>query len=163
MKRVLFIIILPIFISLSAKGQSLFFIGEKSYPCTESFTLQVNSNEYYLSDLNVLFAKDGEKALFAVSTKTIDVIIRGKLIIYLNDGIVIILNNSAVHDYVNKIASSVYYLTNEELIKLKKSNINTIRYTLAEENGASSPFGGNFSASNETTNFPSVITEFFDK
>ena len=45
---------------------------------------------------------------------------------------------------------------------MKKSNINTVRYTLEGETAiATAIFGGNFSASNKETQIKTLITEFF--
>lgn len=148
---------------MTAKGQNLFLIGEQSYPCTETFTLQSNSDEFYINDLNVLFAKDGKAALIAVSTKTEDVLIRGKLVIYLDDGMVLTSTDQGNYDYVDKIASAVYDLTDEELDKMRNSNIKTVRYALENEYGNASAFGGNFSASNKggsKVDFPVIISDF---
>jgi hypothetical protein len=164
MNKILIIVTATLFITLTAKGQDLFLIGEQSYPCTKTFTLKSNSDEFYINDLNVLFAKDGKAALFGVSTKTKDVLIRGKLIIYLDDGTVITLTDKGNYNYVDKIASAVYYLTNEELSKMKSSNIKAVRYTLEREDGMASPFGGNFSASNKgpsKIDFTAIVSGFF--
>ncbi len=164
MKKRIIILTTTLFITLTVKGQNLFFIGENSYPCTETITLQSNSDTYYINDLNVLFAKQGTLGLFAVSTETIDVLIREKLIIYLDDGTVITLNDTGSYDYVDRVATAVYYLTNEELSKMKKSNINTVKYTLKGESyGSTAAHGGNFSASNRGTTTKTIITEFFDQ
>ena len=80
--------------------------------------------------MNVVIAKDGTTALFIVSTKpSRETLIRGKLIIYLDDGTVIKCDDREKYDYVDNIASSVYYLTDEQLSKMKNSNINTVRYS----------------------------------
>ena len=162
MKKILIILTATLFITLTVKGQNFFFIGENSYPSTETFRLQSNSDKVYINDLNVLFAKQGTLGLIAVSTKTIDVLIRGKLTIYLGDGTVITCNDARISDYVDEIASSVYYFTIEDLSKMKNSNINTIRYTLEDEYGNAGTFGGNFSASNKGTPTKTLITKFFD-
>lgn len=164
MKRPLIISMSILLISLTAGGQNLFFIGENSYPSTKSFTLKSNSDEYYINDLNILFARDGKSALFGVSTKTIEVFIRGRLMIYLDNGEVITLTDQGNYAYVDKIASAAYYLTNKELGKMKSSNINTVRYSLENEYGTKSAFGGDFSASNKGNpriDFPAIISEFF--
>jgi len=166
MIKTLFFLSVTLFFTLTAKGQNLFLIGDKSYPCSETYTLKSNSDEYYINDLNVVFAKDGQTALFGVKTKTVDVLIRGELMIYLDDGTVITLTDQENHDYVDKIASAVYYLTNEDLSKMKKSNINTIRYTLLDEDDWQPVTGGNFSASNKEhnrTDFPAIVSGFFEK
>jgi len=164
MVRNLTILIVILFITLAAKGQNLFFIGEHSYPCSESFTLESNSDKFYINDLRVLFAKNGKTALIAISTETQDVLIKGKLIIYLNDGTVITLTDKVIFDYVNKVASTVYSLTNEELDKMKAANINTIRYSLESEYGDVGAFGGEFSASNSSKfDFPVLLSDFFEE
>ncbi len=163
MKKILISLPAAIFISLAAKGQNLFFIDEQSYPSTETFKLQSNSDVH--EDLNVLFAKDGRRLLFIVSIETYHLIISGKLIIYLDDGTVITLTDGNF-DYVDRIASAVYYLTNEELSKMKEININTIRYTLEDEPGSGGVGLGTFTATNKEnykTNFPAILSEFFEE
>jgi hypothetical protein len=162
MKKNLIILAVISFITLTAKGQNLFFIGENSYSCSETFTLQSNFDSE--DSLNVIFAKDGTNALIIVNTKfPVKAYIREKLIIYLDNGSVITCIDRGKYDYVDNIASSAYSLTNEELSKMKKSNINTIRYTIRSDNYL---YLRNFSASNKAANridFPTILTEFFDK
>ncbi|WP_417371288.1 hypothetical protein [Gelidibacter japonicus] len=158
MKKALIISIL--FFVIKANGQNLFFIGEKSYPCTESISLQSNKEEG--KDLNVLFAKDNSKAYFVVNTKpSLNSEFSGKLIIYLDDGTVITCNDISEYDYVDNIAKAVYALTKEQLNKMRNSNLNTVRYTLnvlgvKEVNHSASNKG-----SSTKTNFPDLISEFF--
>ena len=130
MKKIPIILISMLFITLTANGQNLFFIGENSYPCTESFALQSNLDDG--EDLNVLFAKDGATAVIAVTTKSSlqGTIISGKLIIYLDDGTVITCMDRGESSYVDDTAKAVYSLTNEQVNKMKNSNINTVRYIL---------------------------------
>ena len=130
MKKIPIILISMLFITLTANGQNLFFIGENSYPCTESFALQSNLDGG--EDLNVLFAKDGATAVIAVTTKSSlqGTIISGKLIIYLDDGTVITCMDRGETYYVDDTAKAVYSLTNEQVNKMKNSNINTVRYIL---------------------------------
>jgi len=123
-KNVLIYLTAAMFNTIIAEGQNLFFIGEQCYPSSETFRLQSNSNEYHRNDLNVLFAKDGERTLFVASTGAYTVFFRGKLIIYLDDPTVITLADGS-YDYVDNIASAAYYLPTEELRKMIKSNINT--------------------------------------
>ena len=165
MKKTLILLFATLVFTQIANGQNFFFIGENSYPSTETFTLQSNSD---INDLDVLFAKDGEKALIIVSSKLVSTVrITGKLIIYLNDGTVVSSNKEVISDNVDDIASTVYELTDEDLSKLKNSNINTIRYQIECAECLMNPlYEGNHSASNKgssITNFPAVITEFFNR
>ena len=163
MKKILIILTATLFITLTVKGQNLFFIGEESYPCTETITLQTNSQSAIVSDLKVLFAKDGTTGLIVVGARTLtEVFISGKLIIYLDDGAVITCKNRVKYDYIDNIAKSVYNLTNEQLSKMKNSNINTVRYELKSDKSYGSGEDGNYSASNKGTQTKTLITEFFD-
>ena len=146
-----------LFIILTAKGQNLFLIGEHSYPCTEIITFQANSDDK--SELNVLFAKDGTAGVFGISTEFfMYAIFSEKLIIYLKDGIVITCDNRGVTEYVDHHAKAVYYLTNEQLNKMKNSDIHTVRYTL-ENNSIDVEW--NFSASSLGVSTKNIITKFF--
>ena len=158
MKKIPIILISMLFITLTANGQNLFFIGENSYPSTESFALQSNLDDG--EDLNVLFAKDGATAVIAVTTKSSlqGTIISGKLIIYLDDGTVITCMDRGESYYVDDTAKAVYSLTNEQVNKMKNSNINTVRYTL----NIYEIKEVNRSASNKGISTNDLIAEFFD-
>lgn len=119
--------------------------------------------------MNIALAKDGTTGLIIVSTKTAStVLIREKLIIYLDDGTVISCIDRGNNDQVDYIATAVYYLTEGDLRKMKKSNINTLKYTLKSETDRliNKMNGGNYSASNKGSSridFPALITEFFSE
>lgn len=153
------------FITTSSHGQKFFFIGEKSFPCTETFTLQPNLDDSDIDGLKVLFGKDEAGGVFIVSIKTVPTVrIMEKLIIYLEDGTVISLVDKGINDNVDYVASSAYYLTEEELTKMKNSNIHTVRYILKCPDFGSSSREGTYSASNNgepKINFPKVIQDFF--
>lgn len=168
MKKILLIAFAILLFTLSAKGQNFAFIGDNSYPSTEKFTLQSNSDDEDINDLNLVFAKDGEKGLIVVSSKLTDAVkIAGKLIIYLDDGTVISSKDRGINDNVDDIAISAYYLTTEDLTKMKTSNLNTIRYQIeCPVCGPINSWEGNYSASNKgdsMIDFPTIITEFYSK
>ena len=164
MKRILILVILAT-TSIYTNGQNFVFIGENSFHSTETFTLPSNSDNHFINDLNLIFAKDGTKGLLVVSSKLVStVLIRGKLIIYLNDGTVITCIDKGLNENVDDIAKSVYYLTNEELEKMKKSNIHTVRYELKCSECLFPIYEGNHSASNKgrsQIDFTTIIREFF--
>lgn len=161
MKQILSIVIITLFITLSAKGQNLLFIGDQSYPSSETYTLQ----SFYTSNLNVLFAKDKDTPLFVVSIYSRNGIeVSGQLIIYLNNGSVLRLKQERT-DFVDNTSKAVYNMTEDELNLMKSSNINTVRFTLKHEDYDSHPDSGNFTASNNgdsIINFPEIVSEFFD-
>ncbi len=156
MKKTLIIIIASLFLNLTAKGQNLFLIGEKSYPCTNAITLVSNSNDHY--DLDVFLGKDGKSGVFAISRRSImREMIVGKLIIYLEDGNVITCNESEVTENVDENAKALYILMADQLVKLKASNIHTVKYTTTYYGGQ------NFSASNKGIKTKNLISEFFNE
>ena len=166
MKRIIILVILAITHTINTNGQNFVFIGENSYPSTEKYTLQSNSDKEIINDLLLVFAKDGAKGLIILSSKlTNSVKISGKLVIYLDDGTVISCVDRGINDNVDDIAISAYYLTTAELTKMKHSNINTVRYQI--ECPICGPFNsweGVYSASNNgssSIDFRTIITEFY--
>jgi len=156
MHKVLIITIAVLFANLTAIGQNLFLIGEKSYPCTSTIKLASNSN-YNYDDLDVFLAKEGKSGFFAVSRKCMyDEEFTGKIIIYLEDGNVLTCGESEVSEKVDDRAKTVYSLTADQLNKLKTSNIHTVKYTMIvlHENE-------NYSASNTGVQTSTLISGFF--
>jgi len=166
MKRLLFLLVLLIAYSLPTIAQNFVFMGENSYPSTEVFTLKSNSDKENVSDLQLAFAKEGDKALIVVSSKLTDAVkIAGKLIIYLEDGTVISCVDRGINDNVDDIAKTAYYLTKSELTKLTRSNINTIRFEIVcPPCGSFNAWEGTYSATNKgssKSNFTTIVTEFY--
>ena len=165
MKKQLILLVLTIMVSITTQGQNFVFIGESSYPSTEQYSLESNSDKENINDLKLVFAKEGEKALIVVSSKLTDVVkIAEKLIIYLDDGTVISCVDRGMNDTVDDIAITAYYLTTSELSKLMSSNINTIRYEIVcQVCGPFNSWEGTYSASNKEsskTDFTKIVAEF---
>ena len=117
MERVLLITTLVLAFPTYTIAQNFTFIGENSYPSTERFVLQSNSDKEDIGDLNVVFAKDEETALVIVSLKLTDFVkIANKLIIYLDDGTVVSCIDRGINDNVDDVATSAYRLP---LLRLK--------------------------------------------
>lgn len=173
MKHYIITTLLLLTLSQFAIGQNTFFIGQKTYPCTEKFTLKSNK-EFGGHDLDVLIAKNGESGMIVLSTELMGggVRIKGNVLIYLEDGTVLTCIDRGKFDYVDDIATTIYYLTKDEILKMKNSNINSIRFSLKCFECSISTEEGNFSASNketgygysktEKTDVPSLITSLFD-
>jgi len=158
MKKHIILLTALMSISMTAYGQHLFFIGEESYLSTEAYSLSANSESE--KDLNIAFAKDSNYAFVAVRLEiSYGNQFHGKLIIYLDDGNVVSLEDQVVRDYIDWIALAVYSLPEEEIRKLKSGNINTVRYEMRGSLAGS----GNFSSSNRSgINFPEIVSEFFE-
>ena len=168
MKRLVFILTLVLAFSAKMNAQNFTFIGENSYPSTERFELQSNSDKEEISNLNLVFAKDGISPIIIVSSKLTDVVkIANKLIIYLDDGTVISCTDRGINDNVDDIATSAFRLTPSEISKMKKSNINTVRYEIVcPICGVFNIWEGVYSASNKEsskTDFTEVVEQFFEE
>ena len=168
MKRLVFILTLVLAFSAKINAQNFTFIGENSYPSTERFELQSNSDKEEISNLNLVFAKDGISPMIIVSSKLTDVVkIANKLIIYLDDGTVISCTDRGINDNVDDLATSAYRLTPSEISKMKKSNINTVRYEIVcPICGVFNIWEGVYSASNKEsskTDFTEVVEQFFEE
>jgi len=161
MRKYLITLCLVLCIVLSVKGQNLFFIGENSFPCTEKISLQSNADDG--SDLIILFAKDGKTGLFAVIAESSIVSqFSDKVIIYLEDGKVLTCTQKRANDLVDNLAKAVFSLTNDQLEKLKNSNIHTVRYTLETRTADGILIvEKNWTASNRGIQTKSLITRFF--
>lgn len=169
--RKLYIVIF-IFITCNSYSQNLFFVGEKSYPSTSTFILKSNSDDFDWRMLGVSIAKHGDNGLLVLSTSSHSVLIKGKILVYLDDGTVISCIDRGKYDHVDNKAITIYHLTSEEISKLRKSNINTVRYSLKCGNCSFSTEEGNFSASNkydgfapyihrEAVNVPEMVEQLF--
>ncbi|WP_420579930.1 hypothetical protein [Reichenbachiella sp.] len=166
MRQTILIITFILSYAVNVNGQNFVFIGENSYPSTEKFMLQSNSDREDIGNLNLVFAKDGRTSLIIVSSKLTDgVKIAKKLIIYLDDGTVILCTDRGINDNVDNVAISAYYLTASELSKMKISNINTVRFEIVcPVCGPFNSWEGVYSASNKgnsETNFTEAVTDFF--
>ena len=163
MKKTLIILTATLFITLTAKAQNLLFFGENSYPSAETFTLS-NDEGLFGIELDMLFAKDGTEGVVVLDRSLGEgIIISGKLIFYLDDGTVLTCTGKERYDFVDNNVSTMYYLTEELLNKLKNSNINTVRYILKCDDCEYFSNGKTFSASNNGTPTKTIIAKFFDQ
>lgn len=163
-------ILLFVFALISPQGvisQNTFFIGEKTYSSTDSYELRSG----WHAKLKVLFIKDGEKGMIAVTTYALgSQRIKGKLMIYLEDNTIITCIDRNKFDIVNSEATTIYYLTKEEINRLKSTNIASIRYSVGCVNcGGFLDSSSNYSVKNSVEypwqkkiDFPSEIRELFD-
>ena len=167
-RQSLLILTLVVACVVNGSAQNFTFIGENSYPSTERFELQSNSDKEEISNLNLVFAKDGISPMIIVSSKLTDVVkIANQLIIYLYDGTVISCTDRGINDNVDDVATSAYRLTPSEISKMKKSNINTVRYEIVcPICGVFNIWEGVYSASNKEsskTDFTKVVERFFEE
>lgn len=101
-----------------------FFIGNKTYPCSKSYSLCLNYNLNAIAT-SLLIAKDGDNGLLALTSNGK---IHGTLLLYLDDNTIITCYDKYLYDQVNLIWTTVYNLTKVEIAKLKTTNVNSIRF-----------------------------------
>lgn len=151
-------------------SQNVFVIGNKNYKATEKIPFENSGEDKYLE---VAIGKDNESGFLILSCQsTTGVLIKGKAIIYLDNGTVITCLDKGIRDFVNQTATSVYKLTLSELETLKKSNINSIRFSLKCSDCAYSTEQGDFVSTNpykydEKANrvkadFPVMVSKLFE-
>lgn len=168
MRKILILLFITITYSLETNGQNYVVVGDNSYPSTETFTLQSDSDVNFISDVNLAFAKDGTKAVLVVSSKLVSTVrISGQLTIKLVDGTVITCKEIGLKENMYGIASTAYSIPNDELIKLKVSNINTVGYAIkCADCSRNLLYQGNYSASNKgkaKTDFTEIIKKFYEE
>jgi len=163
MKKILFTFTAILYTAIVTYGQNLFFIGENSYPATETITLQSNYNGE--DDFNVLVAKDGKQGILGVSTGPTfsNQTFSKKVIIYLEDATVITCTDRIASENVDQNAKAAFFLNSDQLGKMKNSNIHTVRYTIEilSDDGRILD-QTNWSASNKGIDTKSIITDFFE-
>jgi hypothetical protein len=152
-------------------SQNTFFIGDKTYPSTDTYTL--NSHENIFNKLEISFAKDGNSGFIILSTRTnyFASLLGGNLVIYLEDNTTIKCIDRGLKDYVDNISTIIYKLTGDEIRRLKYNNIYSIRYNLIESDSfgkrSKSYTVQNFKSeksynSKEAFDFPEIISYLFN-
>lgn len=134
MKKILLLLVLFVGVQ-ETFSQNTIFIGNKSYPCTGAYVLELESFSTDKSKIEINFIKDGERGIIAFTINNYMMPysrVKNKLVLYLDDNQVITCIDRGKYDIVDDYATTLYYLTKEEVNKLKKSNISTIRYTFGD-------------------------------
>ena len=123
-------LILLLFIPLASFSQDyLAFVGDKSYPSTESFTFD---NRY--DDVFVSFVKtDNGDGIYLQTNYIYDdnPKINKILTLYLGNGDVLTSKSAMVTDYVDKDCMSIYPLTKEDISALKEEKLIQVRFTIS--------------------------------
>ena len=157
MKKIILVIVIMLSNLTLIIAQNTFLIGEKTYPCTPLIYFP-SDGQYLSGNLIVLIAKNEETGMIVVSI-SVDLNtnnrIKGNIIIYLDNNTIITCIDRNKFDIVNDFATTIYYLTKDEINKLKNINIQKIRFTIEDK--------GSYTASNnlEPTDVPKMIKELF--
>jgi hypothetical protein len=163
MKKLILIITINLLCSLIAVGQKLFFIGDNSYPRTDSYSFSFEN--YFIESLDIFFSKNGNNNMIVLTYEDSDggedrVI--GTIKIYLDNATVINCIDKGKYDYVNKKSTTIYYLTQDEVDKIKKSDINTIRFSIGSISFFDNKiYKSDFTVENNRYNFSTIVNDFF--
>ena len=174
MKKIIITISVVVLFVSSLSSQNKIFIGDKSYPCSETFTFTY-PDFFGKQDLDIMFIKDKDVGMIALTIKAHwkEDRIKGKILIYLDNETVITCLDRNKYDYVNGMATTIYYLTKEEINKMKNSNITAIRFSTDTENFEASNLiteegwiqqGGRLIPQKKykETNVSDIVNEFFN-
>jgi hypothetical protein len=166
----IFLLFFLCYIGFSSYGQNLFFIGNKSYPSSDKLIIGDYKNGGIIyGDFYVVLAKNSKTGIisFHLAEGTMSDLV-GNAVLYLDDNTTISLKNTGIHDNVNGKNIYVFYLTSLEIEKLKKTNVNSIRFNTISgghllKNAEHSEYNG---MSKQPTNtpkvdFPTIISELF--
>jgi hypothetical protein len=130
MKKSLLIIVL--LFSLSLQSQNLIFVGNNSYKATIPWYFKGNGDQfkYYANDATIQVGRKGQTYIFSISTKVYNASfgIKGSVRIYLNDGSTLVLSKILSKDFSDQMSTVIFQLTPSDILKLKKSDINTVRF-----------------------------------
>lgn len=153
--------------SITSFSQNTFYIGEQSYPCTEEFYMECSigfqlgakryGSDIALPAVKIIIAKNETQGLFVISIPLFNdnsLRIKGKLMIYLEDGSVISCIDRGINDYVDNTTTTVYYLSYSEIQQMKNSNISKIRFSVVSNIPGYTTNNNNYTAS-----FPYQIVE----
>lgn len=131
--------------------------GSKAYPATQNYTF-ICEKYAFSGETNVQVAKTekGGVLKLSIATANAEARISGGVYVDLANGDVIACVDKNVKETVESKTTSYYYFTAAEMIKLKKADIQGIRFIIA---GNSKSFGnqtGYFTAVNKTDYFSTV-------
>jgi hypothetical protein len=128
--------------------------GSKAYPATQNYTF-ICEKYAFSGETNVQIAKTEKGGILKLSIATAngEARISGGVYVDLANGDVIACVDKNVKETVEGKTTSYYYFTPAEMVKLKKADIQGIRFIVT---GNSKSFGnqtGYFTAVNKTTYF----------
>jgi hypothetical protein len=126
------LLILVFLFSLSLQSQNLIFVGNNSYKATKPWFFKGNGDQfkYYANDATIQVGRKGQSYILSISTKVYNASfgIKGTVRVYLDDGSTIVLSKTFSKDYSDQYSTVIFQFSMSDISKLKKSDINTIRF-----------------------------------
>ena len=128
--------------------------GSKAYPATQNYTF-ICEKYAFSGETNVQIAKTEKGGILklSIATANAEARISGGVYVDLTNGDVIACVDKNVKETIDSTTTSYYYFTPAEMLKLKKADIQGIRFIVT---GNSKSFGnqtGYFTAVNKTNYF----------
>jgi len=150
-------LILLLLSTLANAQETMSVKGSKAYPATQNYTF-ICEKYAFSGETNVQVAKTEKGGILklSIATANAEARISGGVYVDLANGDVIACVDKNVKETVEGKTTSYYYFTPAEMIKLKKADIQGIRFIIA---GNSKSFGnqtGYFTAVNKTDYFSTV-------
>ena len=111
------------------------YIGDVKYPVSNMATIYQSATVVQLTfvkmnDKNVMFV-DARKSIKTIEDKDIIYYCTGMLKIHLDDETIISCSDTKWYSFINDKGSTGYFLTDNELKKMKNSNIKFIVYNMS--------------------------------
>lgn len=142
-----------LFISVAASSQETMTVkGNKSYKATSNWNFL--SNNYLLSgEVQVQVAKTETGGILKLSVETTNpkFIISGTVYLYLSDNSYIACTDKGLFENSDSKLNSYFLFTTTEMNKLRKLNIESLRFNIKGNSNDFSSQTGNFTALNKTS------------
>lgn len=130
-KMKLFFTILAIMIFGEISSQNTFFVGNKTYKATPTWTFYTNECMYdNYPKVTVAKGSNGGYLVLTLSTPMEEFRIGGSLLIYLEDNTVIKCIDNKSRDRANNKETKIYNLTLNEIHKMASSKAISIRFNI---------------------------------
>jgi hypothetical protein len=127
MKKILSITIILFCSQLIA--QNSIYIGTKKYSATDEWQFTVENGYPEIGNATITFAKNGTSGFLMISVDTHHPL-RGDVMIYLDNGEAILCKDTKMKDMHDGFTVGIYNLTSSEIVKMKNSNISSIRVSI---------------------------------
>lgn len=150
-----FLLLLFIALSKTAFGQEIMtYKGSKQYPATASWNF-ICENYALTGITKVQIAKSDKGGLLKLATQTTDSSfnIEGTVYIYLSDNSIIVCSDKGIRENTGNQIISYYSFSEIEMNKLRKRDIESLRFNIKGNQKKFSSQTGNFTASNEKVSF----------
>lgn len=153
------ILLLLIFVSVCAKSQEIMTLKGVRYKATPIWNF-ISTNYSLTGEVQAQIAKTENAGLLKLSVATTNnkFSITGTVYVYLSDNTYISCADKGLLENSNNTLSSYFVFTAAEMNKLKKQNIQSIRFNIKGKSDYFSSQTGNFTAVNKKSYYTSKYT-----